>query len=178
MKIMAINGSPRKMWNSDKLLLSWVDGFSSVCNNADIEVVNLYDLTFTGCRSCFACKLKEGKFFGTCPVNDGIHDILADIRHADAVAIAAPIYFGDINAYTKCLLERMIFSVMTYGNPPRNMVENPVEFTMLYTMNAPADFVAAHNYLSRCDEMETTIGWAYKCKVERVTAYNTYQFTD
>lgn len=70
------------------------------------------------------------------------------------------------------------FSVMTYGNPPRNMVENPVAFTMLYTMNAPEDFVVAHNYLSRCDEMETTIGWAYKCKVERVAAYNTYQFTD
>ncbi len=178
MKIIAINGSPRKEWNSDCLLLSWVDGVKSVCNDADIEVVNLYDLTFTGCRSCFACKLKDGKFFGTCPINDGIHDILTGIRHADAVAIAAPIYFGDINAYTKCLLERMIFSVMTYGNPPRNMVENPVEFTMLYTMNAPEDFVAAHNYLSRCDEMETTIGWAYKCKVERVTAYNTYQFTD
>lgn len=57
------------------------------------------------------------------------------------------------------------FSVMTYGNPPRNMVENPVAFTMLYTMNAPEDFVVAHNYLSRCDEMETTIGWAYKCNV-------------
>lgn len=109
MKIIAINGSPRKGWNSDKLLLSWVDGVKSTCNDADIEVVNLYDLTFTGCRSCFACKLKDGKFFGTCPINDGIHDILAGIRHADAVAIAAPIYFGDINAYTKCLLERMIF---------------------------------------------------------------------
>ena len=72
----------------------------------------------------------------------------------------------------------MIFSVMTYGNPPRNMVEHPVEFTMLYAMNAPEDYVLAHNYMSRCDEMEATIGWAYKCKVERVAAYNTYQFTD
>ena len=62
MKIIAINGSPRKGWNSDRPLLSWVDGIKSVCNDADIEVVNLYDLTFTGCRSCFACKLKDGKY--------------------------------------------------------------------------------------------------------------------
>jgi multimeric flavodoxin WrbA len=62
MKIIALNGSPRKGWNPDCLLLSWVDGVKSVCNDADIEVVNLYDLTFTGCRSCFACKLKDGKF--------------------------------------------------------------------------------------------------------------------
>jgi multimeric flavodoxin WrbA len=65
MKIIAINGSPRKGWNSDRLLLSWIDGVKSVCNDANIKVVNLYDLTFTGCRSCFACKLKDGKFFGT-----------------------------------------------------------------------------------------------------------------
>lgn len=178
MKVIAINGSPRKNWNCAQLLEKWVEGIRSVNEKADIQIINLYDLKFTGCRSCFSCKLKGGKFFGTCPIHDDIHDLLADIREADAVAIAIPIYFSDINAYVKCLLERMIFSVMTYGNPPRILQEKPVDFTMLYTMNATEQYVKEHNYLSRCYETENTIGWAYHCNVRNVIAYDTYQFTD
>lgn len=178
MKIIAINGSPRKGWNSFKLLDKWKEGVLSVLPDAEVKEVNLYDLQFTGCRSCFACKMKGGKFFGTCPIPDGIHDLLAEIRQADAVAIAVPIYFGDINAYAKCLIERMIYSVMTYGNPPRILQEKPVDFTMLYSMNATEQYVKEHNYLSRCFETEATIGWAYHCKVRNVIAYDTYQFAD
>ena len=30
----------------------------------EAEIINLYDIDFKGCRSCFACKLKDGKNFG------------------------------------------------------------------------------------------------------------------
>ena len=54
MKVIAVNGSPRKTWNTATLLQKALDGAKSV--DADTELVHLYDLNFKGCTSCFACK--------------------------------------------------------------------------------------------------------------------------
>ena len=59
MKVLAINGSPRKTWNTATLLRNTLDGAAS--QGAETELVHLYDLDYTGCTSCFACKLKGGK---------------------------------------------------------------------------------------------------------------------
>ena len=41
MKIIAINGSPRKNWNTGTLLSKVLEGAAS--QNAETELVNLYD---------------------------------------------------------------------------------------------------------------------------------------
>ncbi len=178
MKIIAINGSPRKGWNSDKLLSKWVEGVTSVLPDAEVKKVNLYDLKFTGCRSCFSCKLKGGKFFGTCPINDGIHDLLAEIREADAVAIASPIYYLDMNAYTKCLLERMIFSVAQYSSPATSLAPKRVSFTMIYSMNTSEEGFKSYGTEARCALIEHLESAYYYMPAHRVTAFDTYQFPD
>ena len=54
MKVMAFNGSPRKKkWNTVTLLKSALEGAASV--GAETELVQLYDLDFSGCMSCFSC---------------------------------------------------------------------------------------------------------------------------
>ncbi len=178
MKIIAINGSPRKGWNSDKLLDKWVEGITHKLPDAEVKKVNLYDLKFTGCRSCFSCKIKGGKFFGTCPIPDGIHDLLAEIREADAVAIASPIYYMDLNAYTKCLLERMIFSVAQYSSPAVSLAPKRVSFTMLYSMNATEEYFKQYGIESRCSLTERLLSLFYFMPVHRVAAFDTYQFSD
>lgn len=133
MKIIAINGSPHKDGNSVQLLNKWVEGFKYLHPEAEVETINLYDYTYTGCRSCFACKRKGGKFYGTCPIRDGLHDLIPLVQHADAVAIAAPIYFGSINAYTKAFLERLLFSVTTYGEGHASVAPKNIPSKMIYT---------------------------------------------
>lgn len=66
MKVIAINGSPRKKWNTATLLEKVIEGVAS--QGAKTELVHLYDLSFKGCISCFACKLKDGKSYGRCAV--------------------------------------------------------------------------------------------------------------
>ncbi|MCO5381118.1 MAG: flavodoxin family protein [Methanosarcina barkeri] len=56
MKVIAINGSPRKKWNTATLLEKALEG--AVSEGAETEIIHLYDLNFKGCTSCFACKLK------------------------------------------------------------------------------------------------------------------------
>ncbi|MBQ6352033.1 MAG: flavodoxin family protein, partial [Lentisphaeria bacterium] len=57
MKVLAINGGPRKNWNTDSLLKAVLDGAAAA--GAETEMVYLYDLKFRGCVSCLACKLRK-----------------------------------------------------------------------------------------------------------------------
>ena len=54
---MFFNASPRKGWNTHKMLEAAKAGAEEA--GAVTELVNLYDIKFPGCKSCFACKLKN-----------------------------------------------------------------------------------------------------------------------
>lgn len=59
MKAIILNASPRKNWNTAQLLKSAMDGAKAA--GAEVEYIDLYDLNFTGCRSCLLCKKKMQK---------------------------------------------------------------------------------------------------------------------
>ena len=65
MKVMAINGSPRKDWNTATMLQKALEGSAS--RGAETELIHLYDLQFQGCTSCFSCKVLNGKSYGRAP---------------------------------------------------------------------------------------------------------------
>lgn len=66
MKAIFLNGSPRKNWNTHKLLLQAERGAKEM--GAETEIIHLYDLSYTDCKSCFACKIKGTKTNGVCAV--------------------------------------------------------------------------------------------------------------
>lgn len=79
-KIVAINASPRKDWNTDSLVREAAKG--AKLNGAEVTIFDLYKLEkFTGCISCFGCKLPEHQ--GVCIYKDGLAPVLEDIRSAD-----------------------------------------------------------------------------------------------
>jgi multimeric flavodoxin WrbA len=90
MKMIALNGSPRKKWNTATLLKHALDGAAS--KGAETELIHLYDCNYKGCISCFACKLKDGKSYGRCAVNDDLKPILNKVHDADAIILGSPIY--------------------------------------------------------------------------------------
>lgn len=59
MKALFLNGSPRKNWNTHKLLESAMKGAADA--GVETELIHLYDAEFKGCVSCFTCKLKNSK---------------------------------------------------------------------------------------------------------------------
>ena len=92
MKVMAINGSPRKKWNTSTLLEKALEGAAS--QGAETELIHLYDLDFKGCTSCFACKLKDGRSYGKCAMKDGLTEVLEKLFETNAFILGSPIYFG------------------------------------------------------------------------------------
>jgi multimeric flavodoxin WrbA len=116
MKVLAINGSPRKKWNTATLLEHALAGAQS--KGAETELVHLYDLDFKGCTSCFACKLKGGKSYGKCAVRDGLAPVLEKIVDVDALILGSPIYFGNVTGMMRCFMERLLFPYLTYSRLP------------------------------------------------------------
>ena len=78
MKIYAVNGSPRKNHNTAILLQQALAGAKKACPDKEIqtEILHLYDLQYTGCRSCFACKRLGSPSYGSCAVKDDLKPVL------------------------------------------------------------------------------------------------------
>ena len=78
MNILGFNGSPRKNWNTSILLNKSLEGAAS--HGANTELINLYDMNYKGCISCFACKTIGSKSYGKCPINDDLKSIFKNMK--------------------------------------------------------------------------------------------------
>ncbi len=135
MRVIGLNGSPRKNWNSAQMLEHALKGAAAA--GAETELIHLIDLNATGCRSCFACKRIGGKSFGRCAVRDDLTDILNRILEADAVIISAPVYFGDVPGMVRNLFERLWFPGLMYRRDGACAYDKKVKVGLIYTMNCP-----------------------------------------
>ncbi|MCR5185831.1 MAG: flavodoxin family protein [Clostridia bacterium] len=134
MKIVAVNGSPRKNFNTAELVKAIADGARS--QGAEVEVINLYDLDgFTGCISCFGCKLGANR--GRCVRKDGLSETLEKIRNADGLVLGTPNYLGETSAGFRALYERLIFQYLTYQKEEMSCNDRKIPVIFVMTSNAP-----------------------------------------
>lgn len=173
MKAIAINGSPRKGWNTEKLLKEALRGADSV--GAETEIVQLYDLNYTGCKSCFGCK-RKGLESCHCVLKDELTPVLDRIFEADAVFLGSPIYFGDMTGQMVSFIERLGFPLLSYDDYSKKLYNGRINAAMFYTMNASEEY-----YKSSMEQALTnraTILQRLGGKVEVYAACDTYQFSD
>ena len=114
MKVLAINGSPRKNWNTYMLLKKVLEGASSA--GAETEMVYLYDLKYRGCVSCLACKLQKEPRPCRCVLRDDLTDVLAKAHEADAIVLGSPIYFSEVTGEMRSFVERFLFQYLNYDD--------------------------------------------------------------
>ncbi len=134
MKITAINASPRTGRNTASLVAEAARGAESA--GASTERFDLYRLEkYTGCISCFGCKLKPNE--GRCVCRDGLSPVLESIRSSDGLIIGTPNYLGDVSAGFRALYERLIFQYITYKKKPQSYNTRSIPVLMIMTCNAP-----------------------------------------
>jgi len=142
-KIVAINCSPRTAWNTATLVREAAKGAET--QGAEVRVIDLYRLEkFTGCVSCFGCKLPQS--LGKCICKDGLTPVLEEIRNADGLIIGTPNYLGDVTAGFRALYERLIFQSLTYKTEFRSYNQKQIPVLMIMTSNASEDFYAQIGY--------------------------------
>ncbi len=173
-KVIILNGSPRKNWNTHKMCESFANGVKEA--GAEAEIINLYDVDFKGCRSCFACKLKGGKNFGRCAYPDGLTPILDKIAQSDGLVLASPIYFGDITGVMRSCMERICFPFFEYKEGYPSIAPKKLKTAVIYTMNVNED-MCNEIYSGLFKRIETFVEIAFS-KPERICANDTYQFNN
>lgn len=145
-RIIAINCSPRATWNTATLVREAAKGAQE--QGAEVKIIDLYKLEkFTGCISCFGCKLADN--LGKCVCRDGLSPVLDAIRTADGLIIGTPNYLGDVSASFRALYERLIFQSLTYKTEVRSYNQKQIPVLMIMTSNVSEDFYAQIGY----DEM-------------------------
>ena len=136
MKTIILNGSPRKNWNTALMLKEAKRGAESA--GSETEYIDLFDLTYTGCRSCLACK-RKGAERCKCFWKDDLSPLIDRIFAADALIIGSPIYLGDITSQVRGLIERLHFCALSYDDYS-NYYKGKVNVGIILTMNAPTSF--------------------------------------
>jgi len=175
MKIIGINGSPRKAWNTAILLNKAMEGAAS--KGAETELIQLYDLNYKGCTSCFACKIKNGKSYGKCAVNDDVTSILNKIEETGAIILGSPIYLGGVTGEMRSFLERLIFPYLVYDMERSSLFKKKIPVGFIYTMGAPVNRIKEAGYEQQFKVMETIMNRIFGVSESLVVA-DTYQFDD
>jgi multimeric flavodoxin WrbA len=175
MKVIAINGSPRKKWNTAKLLEMALKGAAS--QGAETEIVHLYDLTFKGCTSCFSCKTKGGKHYGKCGYLDELTPVLKRIETVDALILGSPIYLGITTGEMRSFMERLIFPYLAYTDPLQSLFPKKIKTGFIYTMNVTSDEMHERGYDWHFNLNETYLRTIFGA-ADSLFCFDTYQFKD
>ena len=108
MRILGVQGSPRKHGNTQILVEKVLDGARDA--GATTLMIQLGDMTIAECDGCHACwKGKE------CPKDDDMNAVYATIAESDAVVFGTPVYWFGPTALMKAFIDRFV-----YFNCPEN----------------------------------------------------------
>ncbi len=99
MKIIAFLGSPRKDGNTDLLLKETIKGIGIL--RLEVKTFNLNEMNIKPCQNCGGCDQT-----GECIIEDDMTGIYNDIRAADRIILASPIFFFSLSAQTKTMIDR------------------------------------------------------------------------
>lgn len=103
MKVLMINGSPRKEGNTALALSEMEKVFLK--NGIEVECVQVGGMEITGCLGCGYC-YKNGK----CVKADIVNELAEKLKEADGLVIGSPVYYSSPNGTLISLLDRLFYS--------------------------------------------------------------------
>lgn len=101
-KVIAFNGSGRKDGNTSLLVKEVFSELEK--ENIKTEMIQLAGHTIRGCFACGQCKKILNKRCAN--EKDIVNDCIEKMIEADGIIFASPVYFSDITAELKALIDR------------------------------------------------------------------------
>jgi len=100
MKVIGVLGSPRKKGITATIAGEYLETARKL--GADVKTYHLNTMSYIGCQSCEACKIKLNR----CTQEDDLTPLMADIHQADILVLATPVYYSDVSGQFKCFFDR------------------------------------------------------------------------
>lgn len=107
MKVLAINGSPRRDGNTQLMIEECAKSLRKA--GVEVEMVSLKDYAVKPCNACEVCYKKPWR----CPIKDDAVALLKKMVKADGLLLGSPVYGADVTTQMKALLDR---SIIPYNN--------------------------------------------------------------
>ena len=117
MNVLGISGSPKTNGLTGFLLDKVLDGAKA--SGVHTEKIILNDLNFKACQECGGCDET-----GICILDDDMRPIYEKLAKADVVIVASPVYFGNITAQLKAMIDRCHSSWMAKYILKRDLLGN------------------------------------------------------
>ncbi len=171
MKVIGINGSPRKNWHSAQLLDNALAGAKAA--GAETTRIDLFDLQFRGCISCFACKRLGGASYTRCAQKDALTPVLDEILEADVLIVAAPIYYGEVPGAVRNFYERLLYPPNHYMDGEDPGYGRRMRVGLIYTMGVTDPAQNGNTIDKDGAKFQRFIG-----DTETLNVVDTYQFDD
>lgn len=105
MKVVVLNGSPRRKGLVSQMLGHIVAGLPEGC---DVEEVFVHDLTIRPCTGCMRCRSLDRCVL---PADDG-HRVAELLRGCDALIVGSPCYWGNMTGGLKVVFDRTVYVMM------------------------------------------------------------------
>jgi multimeric flavodoxin WrbA len=147
MKVIAFNGSGRKDGNTCLLLKVVLEELQA--EGIDTELIQLAEKgPLQGCVSCFQCIQKKNM---KCAIEtDPFNEYFAKISQADGLLLGSPVYFSDVTAGTRALIERCGLVARANGN----LLKRKTGAGVIAVRRAGSNFaLSSINYLFLISEM-------------------------
>ena len=100
-RIVVLLGSPRKKGNSSTLAEQVSKG--ALSEGASVEAYYLNGMNIRPCQACMKCQ-EDGS--PGCAVKDDMQTLYPQLKEADVIVLASPIYWFNISAQTKTFIDR------------------------------------------------------------------------
>ena len=103
MKVLMINGSPRKDGNTALALEEMKKAFEA--EDIEVEIVSIGTTAIRGCIACNTCAQK-----GSCVFDDPVNEAAKKLEDADGLVVATPVYYASANGSLISFLDRLFYS--------------------------------------------------------------------
>ena len=103
MKVLMLNGSPRKNGNTSIALKEMEKIFKQ--EGIETEIIHVGNKGIRSCIACGACSEK-----GKCVFDDIVNEIAPKFEECDGLVVGSPVYYASANATLVALLTRLFYS--------------------------------------------------------------------
>lgn len=103
MKVLIINGSPKKNGNTSLAVKEMEKVFTSL--GVEVDNIQIGNENIRGCIACKKC-VETGK----CVFDDSVNEIAPKFKEADGLVVASPVYYASANATLIAFLDRLFYS--------------------------------------------------------------------
>jgi multimeric flavodoxin WrbA len=142
MKVVAINGSPKKEGNTYHAIQVVAEQLNK--ENIEVEIIHIGNKVIRGCMGCGQCaKQKNEKCMYD---NDEVNECIQKLKIAEGMILGSPVFFSGITGTMKSFLDRAFYVAGSNGSLFRYKVG--VSVIADRRAGAVAAFTQLNNYIN------------------------------